>query len=347
MTETACLLTLLKTPRFGRKKAWKIVPALRRHAPAGVRELRDMLLESGFHHYEIPGVDTLNASHSQAMDLLEVADGMGIGTLWPGSRHYPPRLRGIGDPPLLLFVKGSQDCLLDERACAVVGTRRPSPYGLEYAREIGAMLAGKGYVVIGGLARGCDTAAHQGCVQENGRTVAVLAHGLDRVYPPENRALADRIAAAEGCLVSEYPPGEWIFKYSFVERDRIQSGLCSGLIVIEAEIEGGVMYTVRFALEQGRPVACLRYPEQMASISKAQGNRKLIMEGKARPLSGLPEAEAFLLEISGSGEISGHGSGSGVGGSSPGSGGGSPGPGETGRYLQPALWGDDGGGSAS
>jgi DNA processing protein len=322
------LLTLMKTPGFNRKKVWKTVPLLRQHQPARIQDLRDVLLASGLKEGEIPGSDELSASYSAAAEMLEQADKMGIAVIPADSEHYPERLRGIGDPPVLLFMKGNPACLVSEWTCAVIGTKEPSPYGRTCALGLGAMLARKGFVVVSGLARGCDTAAHQGCVQTQGRTVAVLAHGLDQVYPPENRTLADQILSAKGCLVSEYPPGVKAAKHSFIERDRIQSGLSSGLIVVETDTEGGTMHTVRFGLEQGRPIACWKHPEQLASLAQVRGNQKLIGEGKAVPLSSQEEVDAFLAKISGPDtdndlkHNSHHRS--------------------LKKYLQPTLWGDDG-----
>jgi len=300
MPTAVYLLTLLKTPNFSRKKTLRAVPLLRQHGPSGIAELREMLLASGLDHDEIPGREALNAAYSHAVNLLDRAARLGIGVIQPGSDHYPKRLQGIGDPPVLLFVRGNPDCLVSGLTCAVIGTKEPSPYGLKHARLLGAMLAGQGFVVVSGLARGCDTAAHQGCVRSGGRTVAVLAHGLDQVYPPENQALAAQILGTEGCLVSEYPPGDKPVKYSFIERDRIQSALSCGLLVVETDVEGGTMHTVRFGLEHGRPVACLKHPEQWASLAQARGNKKLLGEGKATPISSQEDIEAFLSKISGS-----------------------------------------------
>jgi DNA processing protein len=301
MSTIVYLLTLLKTPNFSRKKTRKAVPMLRRHEPSGIAELRDLLLDSGFNHQEIPGHEALSAAYSQAVDLLDRTDKLGIRIIQSDSECYPERLRGISDPPVLLFVKGNPGCLASGPACAVIGTKEPSPYGAECAGWLGAMLAGQGIVVVSGLARGCDTGAHRGCVQAKGRTVAVLAHGLDQVYPPENRNLAEQILLTDGCLASEYSPGEKPFKYSFIERDRIQSGLSSGLIVVETDLEGGTMHTVRFGLEQGRPIACLKHPEHLASLTQARGNNKLIAEGKATPLNSREEVAAFLSNISSAG----------------------------------------------
>lgn len=298
MSTIVYLLTLLKTPNFSRKKTWQAVPLLRQHEPSGIAGLRDLLLGSGCHQEEIPGPETLSAAYSQAVQLLDKTDRLGIQVIQSDSEYYPERLRVISDPPVLLFVKGNPDCLADDRACAVIGTKEPSPYGAQCANWLGGALAGQGFVVVSGLARGCDTGAHQGCVQAHGRTVAVLAHGLDQVYPPENRDLAEQILATGGCLASEYPPGDKPFKYSFIERDRIQSGLSSGLIVVETNLEGGTMHTVRFGLEQGRSIACLKHPEHLASLAQARGNQKLIAAGKATPLGSQEEVAAFLLKIS-------------------------------------------------
>jgi DNA processing protein len=301
MSAIVYLLTLLKTPNFSRKKAWKAVPLLRRQEPPGIAGLRELLLDAGFNNEEIPGSEALSAAYSQALELLDRAGRLGIEVLQSDSEYYPERLRAINNPPVLLFVKGSLGCLTDGLACAVIGTKQPSPYGEQCANWLGAMLAGQGVVVVSGLARGCDTGAHRGCVQAQGRTVAVLAHGLDQVYPPKNRELAEQILSTEGCLVSEYPPGEKPFKYSFIERDRIQSGLSSGLIVVETDLEGGTMHTVRFGLEERRPIACLKHPEHLRSLAQARGNQKLLSEGKATPLGSREDVTAFLLKISGSG----------------------------------------------
>ena len=147
------LLTLLKTPGCSRKKAGKIIPLLRQHKPSGIQDLRDVLLASGLNSDEIPSIDELSASYRQAMDLLERTDKMGITVIWADSVYYPKLLQGIGDPPVLLFVKGNPGCLVSGRTCAVIGTKEPSPYGLKCAHRLGAMLARKDFVVVSGLAR--------------------------------------------------------------------------------------------------------------------------------------------------------------------------------------------------
>ncbi|WP_425467320.1 DNA-processing protein DprA [Rubellimicrobium roseum] len=210
---------------------------------------------------------------------------------------YPHRLRGIGDPPAVLFVKGDPTGLDAPRSLAVVGTREPTEFGSEVARRSGQSAAQAGFAIVSGLAHGCDTFGHEGCLEGNGVGVAVMAHGLDRIYPVSSRDLSVRLLETGGCLVSEYPLGMTPVRAAFAERDRIQSGLSDGVLVIETDEKGGTMHTVRFALEQQRSLACISHPNKWLSFEKTRGNQKLIKEGRARPI---PDGEAllsFLAEI--------------------------------------------------
>ena len=128
------------------------------------------------------------------------------------------------------------------------------------------------------------TYAHEGCLEAQGIGVAVLAHGLDMVYPAANRGLAERLLDRGGCLASEYPVGTTPVRSAFAERDRIQSGLSDGVLVIETDVRGGTMHTVRFARDQGRALACIEHPQRYRSEDETRGNRKLIEEGSARPI---------------------------------------------------------------
>lgn len=186
----------------------------------------------------------------------------------------------IEDPPVTLYVKGDARCLNDIFSIAVVGTRHPSEYGEDAAYKLGSLLAKKGITVIGGLAEGCDTAAHKGCLKSNGRTIAVLAHGLDRVYPAQNKKLAEDIFL-NGCLISEYPPGEPANKGNFIQRDRLQSALSAGIIVVETDIAGGTMHTVYYCLRQDRMLGCIKHPSGYRQ-SQSRGN-ELILKAYSEP----------------------------------------------------------------
>lgn len=187
---------------------------------------------------------------------------------------YPRRLREIPDPPPVLFVVGAADTLTRPQV-AIVGSRRATPRGVETAYAIAAELAGRGLVITSGLALGVDAAGHRGALAAGGRSVAVAANGLDTVYPARHRRLAHRIANG-GALVSEFPPGSAPLPGRFPRRNRVISGLCLGVLVVEAARRSGSLITARLAGEQGREVFAV--PGPIAS-PLARGCHQLIREG--------------------------------------------------------------------
>lgn len=169
-----------------------------------------------------------------------------------GDAGYPRPLRDIFDPPVMLFARGNVE-LLQDLMIGVVGTRRPTPYGIAAAERLSADLAQAGLTIVSGMARGIDTAAHRSALSVNGRTIAVLGCGADIVYPSENRRLAAEIVA-KGLIVSEFPMGAVAFPQNFPIRNRIISGMSTGLLVVEGAQYSGSAITARLALDQGREV---------------------------------------------------------------------------------------------
>ena len=167
--------------------------------------------------------------------------------------EYPPRLREIYDPPVILFVKGRFE-VLTQPGIAMVGTRHPTPYGMGMAERLSTDLAARGLVIISGLARGIDTASHRGAVAAKGKTVAVLGTGIDIMYPKENTRLTEQIVALGGALISEFPVGTPPTPQNFPIRNRIISGISAGVLVVEAAEYSGTRITSRLALEQNRDV---------------------------------------------------------------------------------------------
>jgi DNA processing protein len=166
--------------------------------------------------------------------------------------RYPALLREIYDPPVLLFARGRVE-LLQSTAIGVVGTRRPTPYGLAVAERLAGDLARAGLTIVSGMARGIDTAAHKGTIAAEGDTVAVLGCGVDVVYPSENRKLAAELAAKH-LLLSEFPMGATAFPQNFPIRNRIISGMCHGVLVVEGAQYSGSAITAKLAMDQGREV---------------------------------------------------------------------------------------------
>lgn len=165
---------------------------------------------------------------------------------------YPSQLKEISDPPPLLFVKGDPAWLLEPQI-AMVGSRNPSVDGVNIATGFARALAESGFVITSGLALGIDAASHQGALLAHGHTIAVTGTGLDRVYPARHKALATQIVET-GALVSEFPPGTVAKAHHFPMRNRIISGLCQGLLVVEAAQQSGSLISARLALEQNREV---------------------------------------------------------------------------------------------
>lgn len=182
---------------------------------------------------------------------------LGLSLVRLGSPAYPAPLAAIPDPPLALFVGGAG--LARRRAIAVVGSRRCRPGTARLAFEFAARLAEQGFVVVSGLAEGIDGAAHRGALDAGGVTLAVLGNGLSHCYPAWHRRLAEEIAD-EGALISEYPPSRGPRPHHFPERNRIISGLCEAVLVVEASARSGSLITARLALEQGRDVMAVPGP---------------------------------------------------------------------------------------
>jgi DNA processing protein len=188
---------------------------------------------------------------------------------------YPERLREIFDAPALLWVRGDVT-LLAQSAIAVVGTRHPTPYGSGMAEMLSRDLAARGMVILSGMARGVDTAAHKGAIAAKGKTVAVWGTGIDVIYPKENKSLAEQILSSGGAIVSELPTGTFPAPQNFPKRNRILSGMSVAVLVVEAGEHSGTRVTARCALEQNRDVFAV--PGNVTT-KNAWGPNTLIKQG--------------------------------------------------------------------
>ena len=184
-------------------------------------------------------------------DDLEKLNALGADVITIRDKEYPPLLKNIPDPPVVLYKKGPLEAGMN--TLAIVGSRKATPEGMNLAEKIGETLSSVGITVVSGLARGIDAAAHRGALKEKGKTVAVLGCGIDICYPPENRRLFEAMGE-EGLILTEYAPGEEPLPYHFPERNRIIAGLSKGVLVIEASQKSGSLITARLGLEYGREV---------------------------------------------------------------------------------------------
>jgi DNA processing protein len=190
---------------------------------------------------------------------------------------YPEVLKHISKPPKELFWRGENpDNWLNLPSVAIVGSRKISPYGINITNKFATELAQAGIVIISGLAFGVDACAHEATVNAGGLAVAVLPTPLDNIQPVSNQQLARKIIATGGTLISEYNSGAFVSKVNFIERNRIVSGLCDGLLITEAAVNSGSLHTARFALEQGKTVMAV--PGNVNSPT-SEGCNNLIKSG--------------------------------------------------------------------
>lgn len=273
MRDSEAYVALNLLPKVGPGRVRRLVEAFG-SAAAALKTSRDRLLRVEGIGDDVAGVVAGWESHCDLAAELEGARKLDIRILTPADAGYPANLRNIYDPPLALYVKGSIE-ERDNRAIALVGSRQASYYGREMARKLGYQLAYAGMTVVSGLARGIDTHAHEGALAAKGRTIAVLGCGIDRMYPPENRLLADKVAAA-GAVLSEFPLGTEPDRQTFPIRNRVVAGLSQGVVVVEAPRNSGALITARMALDQGRQVFAV--PGRV-DTPHAQGCHQLLKDG--------------------------------------------------------------------
>jgi DNA processing protein len=251
--------------------------------------------ETGSHHVERPRSARF-ASFLRGFDERGYAERLverGLRFIGRSDPSFPAQLRAIHDPPVGLFLRGAAEAeLLARPGVAIVGARACSPYGGQVARTLGRELAAASLVVISGLARGVDGAAHRGALEAGGLTVAVLGCGVDRDYPASHRELARGIAEA-GLIVAEYAPGVEPAPWRFPARNRIIAGLAAATVVVEARERSGALITADLALEEGRDV--LAVPGEItAALSK--GTNALLRVGATPLTSAADVLELFGIE---------------------------------------------------
>lgn len=226
--------------------------------------------------------------------ILKKNKELNIKTVIYTSKYYPERLKKVSNPPAILYIKGRYILKEDNKSIACVGTRNPSNYGVNAIRSIVANLTKERFTIISGLAEGVDGISHKVCLNNNGRTIAVLAHGLDMIYPKKHEELADEILKGGGTLISEYPVGVNADKFRFVHRNRIISGLSKGVLMIEAKERSGTKHTINFAEEQKKVIFCPAF-NKFTEISGL--NLELLNNNKAIPIHGNDDYVKILYKL--------------------------------------------------
>lgn len=223
-------------------------------------------------------------------EFVAQAEAAGIRILTWQDDEYPLHLKEIDQPPPVLYLRG-EITAEDNWAVAVVGTRAVTPYGRQVTEELATVLAHNGVTIVSGLARGVDAVAHSAAIKAGGRTLAVLGSGVDRIYPPEHRTMAERIAS-HGAVISDYAPGTPPESANFPPRNRIISGLSMAVVVVEAGDTSGALITAEFAVEQGRDVFAI--PGSIYA-PQSKGTNRLLRNGAKTLLTPQDVLEALDL----------------------------------------------------
>ena len=247
-------------------------------------------------------LDDIFDAESNANRVLDKCYKDSIGVIGYYDDIFPERLRDCVDdngkvtPSVCLFYKGDIS-ILSMPMVAIIGSREILPEGEKAGCYLGGEFAKRGFCIVSGLALGCDTAGHRGALDVDGKTLAFLAHGLDTVYPPQNKDLADEIVDKGGLLMSEYPIGEPINKYYLVARDRLQAGISQATVVIHTGVDGGTMHAANATLQSNKPLYVVKFQrDDTMNNVKCLGNNLLVKKG-AKYISGADSIDKICDEI--------------------------------------------------
>lgn len=245
-------------------------------------------------------VDQLQEAYRYAINIKKASASQNIYLVSYWDEDFPAELRdtinedGKLDPPILLWYRGDLS-IVKMPGIAVIGTREPTPEGVAGGKYLAGEFAKRGFNIVSGLAIGCDTCGHEGALACTGKTIAILANGLDHssIYPPENQNLAEKIVEQGGLLLSEYPIGSTVNRYNLVARDRLQSGLSKATIVVMTGVKGGTMHAANATLKANKPLYVMQFKNKETNDhDKCMGNKFLVSKG-AKYISGSDNLDAI------------------------------------------------------
>ena len=285
--KTSQIVKILQLKGLGKKTAIKICDRAQDEVLDSDSELKEFVLgciaNKWVKRLPIFSQNEFAEAFQKGEDICKKSEQSGVRILSIYDNDFPYQLRNIPDNPILLSFRGDYKRLNNLTGIAIIGTREPTPEGINSGEYFGEMLGKEGFNIVSGLAIGCDSAAHRGCLKGRGFTTAILAHGLHTVYPKENKELAEDIVASGGVLLSEYFFGVGALANYFVERDRLQAGLSNATIVIQSGIKGGTMHAVNATIKANKILAAVKYKPDINS-DKVKGNEMLINQKKAYSL---------------------------------------------------------------
>ena len=280
------IIALKQVQGLGNKRLIKLLNALQ--TPEKILNANVEILEKNVPLKVAQNIKLVYTESEEISKEVKKLGKIGVEIVLFNSKFYPEMLKEISDPPAYLYVLGDKK-VLNGQCIAIVGTRNPSDEGKEQARKIAKQLSENNHIVVSGLAKGIDTAAHQGALDAIGKTIAVVGCGLANDYLNKKQDIIKEIKAS-GALISEYPPSEPASKYNLLGRNRIIAGLSKGVLIVESNLIGGTMSTAKWAEKEDRPIFVL--PEKNVKIY--EGPKKLLARKKAKEVS---NAKEILQEL--------------------------------------------------
>lgn len=298
--KTSDIVKILQLKQLGRRTAFKIYDIAKDHIVENENDLIEFILDCSASN-KIQRLPMYTKSEcltafEKGENIIEKSESSGIKILAFFEDDFPKTLQGIQDKPILINVKGNYKEINTHTGIAIIGTRKPTTEGIKSGEFFGEYFGKLGFNVVSGLALGCDTSAHKGCLKGKGFTTAIVAHGLHTVYPKENFRLAEDILSSGGVLFSEYFVGTGALANYFVERDRLQAGLSIATIVIQSGIKGGTMHAVNATLDSNKKLAAVKYNSPITS-EVIEGNEMLIRKNMAFPLTSKNVDDFIKMEL--------------------------------------------------
>lgn len=295
MNNAELIITLTLIKGLGRKTINKII----RQGVLNSLETIETIDYLNNINLKIKGIitkDELKYANEVAKRTIEICDREDIKISTLLDEDFPQKLKNIDDNPVIIYSKGDYNNLND-KGVAIIGSRNPSLHGVNVSYKISSILSQKNYTIVSGLANGCDTFAHLGSLDTYGKTIAVMPCGLDMVYPNNNCDLFKRIINNNGCVISEYLPSQVVSKYRLIERDRLQSALSEGIIVIETTENGGSLHTVNYTFDQNKIVSCYKHNKNYSNLKTVKGNIKLLQNDEVIPIYDTKSLNEFLKKV--------------------------------------------------
>lgn len=275
MLKKELILTLLNINKIGKKTINKLMYKTLPVSTDPVCILNFIIKNLPNYKFDFNIQDIIIAKN-KSLNIIDYCEKNNIKIMTILDEDFPIKLKIIPNNPVIIFFKGNKSCIIENKSVAIIGTRCPTLESEKITRNLVKLFSSKNYIIVSGLAHGIDYNAHLSTVKNHNRTLAVLPSGISNIYPSDHKDLCDEILYNNGCIISEYFPLDKPYKNNFIERDRLQSALSLGVIVVECDTKSGTMHTVNFAKEQNKIICC--YKHNNMNYRCRSGNMKLLKD---------------------------------------------------------------------